>query len=139
MNESVRAITKSVLLDVAPEELLALNGYDPLQNNYMRAGHGPLGIGVETIAALLLPLIWKVVETLLEDITAEIRKETAKSFVKALRQIWGRVADNTEIPLELIAEVEERLRSEGVDLTKNPSLAASVAAALVKHSAEAAK
>lgn len=133
MNKNVNAAAAEVIEKLAPEEMFLLSEFDPSKANSGSASRGPLGIGLEATVALLLPVVWKVIESLFSDVAEELKKEVAKTFVQQLKRFWERRASAEEPPDELVKEVADRLLSEGVDLSKHPSLAQVIATSFVKH------
>lgn len=132
----VKAVVAQVLSELAPEELLLLDEFDPCASRNGKAGAGPLGIGLEATAALILPIVWKITESLLHDLWAEARKEGAKAVVQAaMARLKGSGQGSKEPSEELVKEVAKRLEGEGVDSAKVQSLARSIAAAVLKHHA----
>lgn len=144
MSEVVRKITAEILEETAPEELIALDGYDPSRSRHGGAGRGPLGIGVEAAVTLLLPVIWKVtdevlkskaVDEMLKSFGSELGKRAANGALSALDRLRDRPLADDELPPALVAEVERKLVEEGVDLKAHSKLAAIFAAAILRNGA----
>ncbi len=125
---NVKTMVEQVLRQEAPDELFLLPAYDGASAPAKATSSGPMGIGVEHIAALLLPLLW----TFFNNVLTELSKDTARETVKLLKKILsnagtsGRAApDGVSTPADLLTLrnlVQDDLRRSGIDLAQHPGL-----------------
>jgi hypothetical protein len=81
IDQKVRSLTEKVLREESPAELALLPLYDPATAGSSRVSEGPLGIGVESAAVLLLPVLFAFFDKILE----ELAKDAAKELVVDLK------------------------------------------------------
>ena len=127
-------LVRDVLEKEAPDELLLLDDYSPRKQQGAVAG-GPLGFGAEAAVALLLPVVWKIVEAYLMESVKEAGKQTAAVLVK----MWRDRSVKLEVPAppspELLANIQQQLVANGVELTRHPNLALTIAQTMLTAAA----
>jgi hypothetical protein len=77
IDQKVRSLTEKVLREESPAELALLPLYDPATAGNSRVSKGPLGIGVESAAVLLLPVLYAFFDKILEELAKDAAKELA--------------------------------------------------------------
>ncbi|MFE6155838.1 hypothetical protein [Streptomyces sp. NPDC057889] len=140
----MRQVVRDVVAEVAPEELPLLDGVlGPLDDaGVQRAltrrsrGREPLGFGLETVVALVVPVVWGA----LAEVARQTLQGAAQSGIARLKRRWGRSAADTgpltlppldrEQILHVRRTVLTRCAAAGMDAARAATVADSVAARL---------
>ncbi len=107
-DQSVRELTRRVLASVAPEELVLVDSYEPLAGDFGKTGRGPMAFGIEATAILVMPIVYKFFEALLN----EVAKQSASTALAKVKQLFKqRYSADKPAALEF---VKGELRSGGL-------------------------
>jgi hypothetical protein len=94
---------------------------------------GPLGFGAEAGIALLLPVIWKIIDLILD----ELAKEATHEFIKRLKAFLFSKAEPSATPVEsankILELVRVELESDGIDPARARAVAATLLSVLSKN------
>src|SRR5262245_39325400 len=80
-------LTREVLKEVSPKELILAHQFDPKQAARGSTAKGPLGFGVESAVPLLLPIIYLFFDGVLKGVKSKSEKlgeETADTVIKKI-------------------------------------------------------
>jgi len=102
--ELIREITGGVLRDISPAELFLLPSYDPASRTAGKTSGGPQGFGGNEQLVLLLPFVYKFLETFIAKLASH-----SADFV------WTRLAELVQKPPD---PDENILSSISVELEK---------------------
>ena len=131
--DAIRAITLDVLEVHSPDESFLVETYDPNRDYTGKAASGPQGFGAEIAVALLLPVVWKLVEKLLEEAAKELGQEWVRRLIAAWKVRANDTAPAETLDTEVVEEIKRRLIAGGVEDVKVTALAATIAASLIRH------
>lgn len=132
--KTVNVLVIQVLDVESPEELFLVESYNPSDRTMGITAKGPLGFGgADTVIALMLPIIYKFFDTLMD----EIFKDAAKDLVKRIKTyVLSRPENQLQADAEhetLVTLVREELELAGLDISRSSSVANTVLDALVKN------
>ncbi|WP_431016393.1 hypothetical protein [Bradyrhizobium pachyrhizi] len=126
-------LTKEVLREVSPKELILADQFDPKQAAKGSTAKGPLGFGVESAVPLLLPIVYLFFDGVLKRVKSKVEKlgeETADAVVKKISDALKGSSDAEKIDVDLI---EKYLADHGIKKTQAGTAAKSIAKVLSKH------
>lgn len=109
-NHLVRDVVAEVLEAVRPEELLILDAADPATTISAPVSGGPMGLGVSMAAALVAPIVWKIVESLAGDFLKEGTTRTAKLAVDFFAKKFD-TSDPNQAAIQIAAYASKELES----------------------------
>lgn len=147
MPTHVRDLVRHVVDEVAPEELVLLNGL--LEFNDDEVGRTlagaakrdePLGFGLETVVALVTPVLWAALSEAARHAFTTAIDSAADKATREVRRFWRRrqsvQSDLTLPPLtdeqitELVSVIREKCVTAGIDPARAAAVADRVAARL---------
>ncbi|MFC4011305.1 hypothetical protein ACFOY2_29040 [Nonomuraea purpurea] len=112
-------VVRDVVAEVAPEELMLVDGLAGLDDDAVRRRLGrrggrrePLGFGLGEIAVLVTPVVWLVVDEAARRIGSEAGEVTVKGTKAALRKLLRRPTADVVVPdltREQLAEVHQQV------------------------------
>ncbi|WP_211591415.1 hypothetical protein [Microbispora sp. H10836] len=141
-------VVRDVVAEVAPEELVLVNGLAGLDDDAVmrRLGRGggrrePLGFGLGEVAVLVTPVVWLVVEETARQMGSAAGEGAAKGTKAVLRRLTRRPAPAVDVPdltREQLAGVHRQVVETAVKHGLEDSRARLIADAVVGRLALAA-
>lgn len=127
----VKDLVQRTLEEVAPEEVILVNHFVDDVNSGKTA-KGALGFGSETAIALILPIVWKIYDQIISELTKEIAQNTVGSLKKVLSKLLSieSPATNDE---PIANRLTEWLRKEGIEGDKAQEVASKILEELLKE------
>lgn len=129
----VMHLVSKTVSEVAPEETILLDGYDPAIDRYGETARGPRGLGIETAVVLVLPYLYKffdafitrIASQLADESTALVKKWLASGgveFDQHARAIIGKALLDAGLPesklQDVLASVAEVLLKDGINVNE---------------------
>jgi hypothetical protein len=134
-NITIRELSRKVLTLHSPEEVFLLEFY---QGNTKAGGatsNGPLGIGFESVAVLLLPVVWKIFEDIIDEAKKEIIKSGTKDGITSLKELLKNrrkaIVLDDALPALLLEDIRLQLIELGIDSKQHSNLAETMSLVLV--------
>lgn len=87
MNIDPLELTKDVLRETAPKELILAENFDRKQRSFGSTAKGPLGFGLAGTAALLLPVVY----IFFDGFVSELKQQLQKLGGKAADEVMSRI------------------------------------------------
>ncbi|MER5758870.1 hypothetical protein [Streptomyces sp. NPDC002082] len=140
-NVLVRDLVRSVVADLAPEELPIVDGLRQFDDAAVRrrlrgrrARREPLGFGIGEIAVLVTPVVWLVLDGVAQRLAAAAADRTAQGVTGTLSRLLGRRTPAVEVPpltREQLAEVRALVMAAAGQRGLPPERAEAIADAVV--------
>lgn len=125
-NDSVKNVVAEVLEAVRPEELLILDDADPERSKPASVSGGPMGLGVSMVAAIIAPIVWKVVDSLIGELLEEGAKRTAKLVVDFIAKKFH-TSDPTAVKIQITEYASKELAACDISAEERTIIATKIA------------
>lgn len=105
MNHSalIKKLVLETISEVAPEEELLVEDYEPKSESFGKTARGPQGIGVEAVIVLILPYVYRFFEKFIDRIATNVADDGYKVikdwFESPQKQSEGQIKSLIEVEL----------------------------------------